>query len=305
MMNYMDIENTSEIRAGQTARTKRERSRRRRRRRCVLSLALTAILIFGIWLAVSSIMSRENSLKADSLHIGESDSAGESDTLSRLKSLARDNSKIEAIVRNADAYPESLLELLASNQETLSFVQNYPNRNSVVVSSGLTKDDLTGKIPLFLQWDKRWGYNKYGNDMLVITGCGPTCLSMVIVGLTGDLSADPGAVAAFSQSHGYCVDGNGTDWSLMTSGAKAFGLTATVIPLWKTSIIKQVQAGHPVICVMGPGVFTTTGHFIVIYGYENGEFLINDPNSISRSKQHWTYESFESQVRNLWTYSTK
>ena len=311
-MKYIERENTLEIRAGQAARIKRKRNRRRRRRKCVLSLALTAAVIFGAWHAVSSMTGWADNLKDNFQHIGDSNAAGggnnvadESDTLSQLKALAGENSEIKAIVKNADAYPESLLKLLAGNQETLSFVQNYPNRNNVAKSSGLTKDDLTGEILLFLQWDKRWGYNKYGNDMLAITGCGPTALSMVIVGLTGDLSADPGAVAAFSQSHGYCVDGDGTDWELMTSGAESYGLTATELPLWENSIIQQLQAGHPVICIMGPGAFTTTGHFIVIYGYENGEFLINDPNSIVHSEQRWTYASFESQVRNLWAYSTK
>lgn len=308
-MKYIENENTSEIRIRQATGTMRKR--RRRRHKYILSLALTATLIFGIWQAVSSMTDRQDNMKNDSLYTGEGnvagkdEVAGESDTLSQLKALAKENSEIETIVQNADTYPESLLKLLVGNQETLSFVQNYPNRNSDVKSSGLTQDDLTGEIPLFLQWDKRWGYNEYGNDMLAITGCGPTSLSMVIVGLTGDLSADPGAVAAFSQSHGFWVDGKGTDWGLMTSGAEAYGLKATEVPLWENSIIKQLQAGHPVICAMGPGVFTTTGHFIVIYGYENGEFLINDPNSLARSEQRWTYSSFESQVSILWAYSTK
>lgn len=309
MMKYIDKENAPEIRVGQAAR--RRRNRRRRRRKRVLSLILTAAVVFGAWYVVSSVAGRVDNLKDNSGHISDSNAAGggdnaagESDTLRQLKVLARKNSGIRGIVRNADAYPESLLKLLAGNQETLSFVQGYSKRNSSAKSSGLRKGDVTGKIPLLLQWDKRWGYNKYGSDLLAVTGCGPTALSMVIVGLTGDLSADPGAVAAFSQTHGYCVAGNGTAWGLMTSGAKNYGLTATELPLWESSIIQQLQSGHPVICIMGPGAFTTTGHFIVIYGCENGKFLINDPNSKAHSRQRWTYASLKSQIRNLWAYST-
>ena len=36
-----------------------------------------------------------------------------------------------------------------------------------------------GSVPLFLQWDERWGYRSYGGDFLAVTGCGPTALSMV------------------------------------------------------------------------------------------------------------------------------
>ena len=43
--------------------------------------------------------------------------------------------------------------------------------------------------PLFLQWDPRWGYTEYGEDsFLGLSGCGPTCLSMVLYYLTGDKS---------------------------------------------------------------------------------------------------------------------
>jgi hypothetical protein len=51
-------------------------------------------------------------------------------------------------------------------------------------------------VPLFLQWDKRWGYERYGSDYLAITGCGPTCLAMAGYYLTGDASFDPALVAA-------------------------------------------------------------------------------------------------------------
>ena len=39
-------------------------------------------------------------------------------------------------------------------------------------------------MPLLLQWDERWGYRYYGDQMMAINGCGPTCLSMVVSYLT-------------------------------------------------------------------------------------------------------------------------
>ena len=51
---------------------------------------------------------------------------------------------------------------------------------------------------------------------------------------------------------------------------------------------------------MGPGDFTTTGHFIVLVGYENGKIKVNDPNSIKNSEKEWTYEQIKDQIRNLW-----
>jgi len=226
----------------------------------------------------------------------------DSGVISSLEELAENNEGIKDVLANADDYPESLLELLAANQETLSFVRHYPDRNENS-DAGLTSEELTGWIPRFMQWDERWGYDTYGDDMIAITGCGPTCLSMVIVGLTGDLSADPASVAAFSSSKGYFIENSGTDWGLMTEGAGNYGLESMELSLWKDSIIQELNLGHPVICAMGPGEFTTTGHFIVICGYENDEFIINDPNSMARSDKRWAFDSFSSQVENLWSYS--
>ena len=52
-----------------------------------------------------------------------------------------------------------------------------------------------GEIPLLIQWDKRWGYETYGDDLMALSGCGPACLSMVYVGLTGDTDMNPKAMA--------------------------------------------------------------------------------------------------------------
>ena len=57
------------------------------------------------------------------------------------------------------------------------------------------------------------------------------------------------------------------------------------------------------ICSVSEGDFTQTGHFIVIYGYEDGWFEVNDPNSVTRSNAKWTYDRLEGQIRNLWAMS--
>ena len=67
------------------------------------------------------------------------------------------------------------------------------------------------------------------------------------------------------------------------------------------AIFDNLEAGYPVICVMGPGDFTTTGHFIVMTGIENGMIRINDPNSNANSQKLWNYDNIENQIRILWS----
>ena len=67
-------------------------------------------------------------------------------------------------------YPVDLIELLEINAETVDFVLNYPFREELEIDlTGYSKDT----VPLFLQWDPMWGYEKYGSGCIGQTGCGP------------------------------------------------------------------------------------------------------------------------------------
>ena len=55
---------------------------------------------------------------------------------------------------------------------------------------------------------------------------------------------------------------------------------------------------------MRKGDFTTTGHFIVLVGIEDGKIKVNDPNSKERSNLLWDYERLEYQIKTLWEFSS-
>lgn len=201
-------------------------------------------------------------------------------------------------------YPDEMIQLLASNRETKKFVLEYPQKKDLAPEINLDKEVGEG-VPALLQWDQRWGYREYGDGIIGITGCGPTCLSMVYIYLTGDTSMNPYQMAQYSQSSGYYVNGTGTSWELMGNGASNLGLDAVQIPLDEDRIIANLEAGNPIICSMGPGKFTKTGHFIVLTEYKNGKFKVNDPNSKKRSRSKWSYEDIAESVLNIWVYRNK
>ena len=196
-------------------------------------------------------------------------------------------------------YPESLIDLLARNPETEAFVLEYPSRREEKYDLREIADRET--VPLFLQWDRRWGYRRYGSDVMGITGCGPTCLAMVGYYLTGDGDTfDPAAVAEFAELNGYYASGYGSSWTLISEGGVKLGLDVTEIPLVKKRMTDNLEVGNPIICAMGAGDFTSTGHYIVITGLKDGMFVVNDPNSVENSEMLWSYERIEGQIRNLW-----
>lgn len=197
-------------------------------------------------------------------------------------------------------YPTELRELLERNPETEDFVLHYPLDKGSEVHADLAGYDRTDGVPLFLQWDRQWGHVDYGGRPAALTGCGPTCLSMAAWYLTGDDSFSPDRLYAFAEENGYYSPGNGSSWTLISEGAVKLGFDVTEIPLAKGRIFDNLEVGNPIICAMGPGDFTTSGHFIVLVGVEDGLLRVNDPNSIENSRKLWAFEDIESQFRNLW-----
>ena len=97
-------------------------------------------------------------------------------------------------------------------------------------SGGITLSESRRAVPLFIQWDKRWGYVPYGQSNIGISGCGPTCLSMVLYSITRDKNLTPDLLAGRAMEEGYYVEGEGTSWLFMENIAKEYGVKVTQFP---------------------------------------------------------------------------
>lgn len=202
------------------------------------------------------------------------------------------------------SYPKELRQLYENNPEARSFVLAYHREKDEVHPIDLSFYKYSEDVPLFLQWDVRWGFEDYAGECAAVSACGPLCLSMVGYHLTKDEERfSPDKVIKFSKDNGYCIRSIGTSWSLMSEGAAELGLTSEVLPLDENTIINALEESKPVVLIMGPGKFTTTGHFIVLSDYSNGKFTINDPNSIERSEKRWSFDEFCDEIMNIWAFS--
>ena len=114
---------------------------------------------------------------------------------------------------------------------------------------------------------------------------------------------NPYAVAQMAQEDGFYVNGSESSWSMMTELATKLGLSAQELSLNEDSIRQELSQGHPIICIMGPGDFTTSGHFIVLTGVDSdGKITVNDSNSKKNSNKAWKIDDLMSQIRDLWVY---
>lgn len=200
-------------------------------------------------------------------------------------------------------WPENLVELYNLNPDAREYVKNYPRDKDKTFPVDLTGLEKSKVVPLLFQWDQRWGYTIYGDDVMGLTACGPTCLSMACIYLLKDAKFTPRYVADFSQNEGYYIPGSGSAWTLISEGGEKLGLDVEELPLGKQVMLDALNEGRLVICSMKPGIFTRVGHFILMIGTEDGKFQVNDPNSIIRSRTLWDYDDIKDQIGNLWAIS--
>ena len=280
----------------QMRRKKRRRLRRKIRRICRLTAVLALLLVAVFALKKTNVIPGHHNYEME-----KPVQRTEEEVQKKLEEMAKKHREYKDILEHYEDYPETYLAALANNPEMLDYVKGYLDSHGVL-DAKLTKSEKKEDYPLFIQWDKRWGYASYGTSSIGISGCGPTCLSMVIYGLTENELATPDKVARYSEEQGYYIEGTGTSWELMTDGAAAFGVTGSELSLDESSMKQALDEGHPIICAMRAGDFTAAGHFIMIYGYDKKGFIINDPNSRTRSEKRWTYEELNGQIKNLWSY---
>lgn len=199
--------------------------------------------------------------------------------------------------------PEAEQKLLANNKDATQYVLGYlAGQQATPFEQGQTVD-IDRKYPYYIQWDKRWAYDKLGGTNIAIGGCGPTCVAMALGGILDDKSITPKSIAEKEDANGYFAE-EGTKWSFFDYIAKEYGVKSTGVPLSKEAINASLDKGNPVIASVHPGKFTTVGHIILITAKdEDGKYIINDPNSYTRTLKKWSYDELKTEIVAMWEFS--
>lgn len=118
----------------------------------------------------------------------------------------------------------------------------------------------------------------YGSSNLANCGCGPTCFAMVATNLTGTSITPKDAVAWCGNA--YYVWGAGTSWSYFEAANKHFNLNRNIVNTNSIdTVVEALKNGKMVISSQNQGRFTSSGHFIVLYGIDsNNRITVKDPN---------------------------
>ena len=141
----------------------------------------------------------------------------------------------------------------------------------------------------YKQGDSRWGskvYTSTGNKKQTIanSGCGPT--SMADIQATWvDKNITPIEMCEYAVKHGYRTPANGTAWAFFKSIAVAYGYTGFVQTKSMATARAAIKNGAFVVASMGPGYWTSGGHYICLWKTDDTYMYANDPASKTRKKQ--------------------
>ncbi|MGO4987727.1 MAG: C39 family peptidase [Gallicola sp.] len=298
-------------------REKRIRAQRRRRRLFLL------VLVFVVFLTGRSFMSLMNKEpNKEEVAITTVDSGGgipegsntaqsagtvekpvfgtyeKKNWIHNLNLAAKTNPNAKRIVDNIDNLSDPLIKLSGNNFDAIDFVAK--SIDPAVENKFRYPESINSeKFPYYIQWDDRWGYEKYAGGIIGYTGCAPTVMAMAVSGITGTKTT-PAEMAKIAEENGFSND-SGTGWDYYPFMAKEYGLQLEELPKDDRQMKKHLQEGHPIIISVKPGQFTQVGHIMMLVGVdEDGKYIINDPNNLQNTQKHWEYSEFQGDLKKIW-----
>lgn len=134
-------------------------------------------------------------------------------------------------------------------------------------------------LTYYSQIDPRWKnlpYTSTNNTTQTIgsSACGPTCAAMVVSSIKGNIL--PTTMADLYVQYGFRSASNGTYWSAFRWTADVFDIDYTET-IYLDKACELLQDNYYLIVACGNGLFTTGGHFIMLYDFDGTYIKVYDP----------------------------
>lgn len=160
----------------------------------------------------------------------------------------------------------------------------------------------------YKQYDSRWSsviytknntYNK--SQTIKSSGCGPTAMAD-IVATWWDTSVTPVAMASLSVANGYRTTNSGTAWGFFKFIAQKYKASKFIQTSNYSTALNAIENGALIICSMGPGLYTTGGHYILWWKTDGTYNYVNDPASASSSKSKSKVNIIKTQAKQFFIF---
>ena len=159
----------------------------------------------------------------------------------------------------------------------------------------------------YKQSDSRWAKKKYrctdgGYASVGTAGCGPTSVANIVSALVKPIR--PYTVFKYACKMGYMTSNSGMYRSAVPKLLKHYHIDPVeILPRsaeGKRKLKRYLKQNYFAVAIMGPGIWTRGGHYIVAYFVdENDRVYISDSASSADYRQKNTFENFWDQQKDV------
>ena len=223
----------------------------------------------------------------------------------KLAVLAETDERAKFAIENADLYPQIWFDLLySSSEDTFDFAYRYPFCKDNYKTMSFTEEELNSdEVPALYMDDARWAYEDYG---ILTQGCVALTITMANLYVNHNDAVDPVKVIDYANEMGYSGLG-GIDQANVTEIMEHFGITSEEHIFDKENGEKvtedelkaAVDMENTVVMAAVRGE-TFGNHALIIKGYDENGFYINDPADSERTAAQWDFEVFENELVRYW-----
>lgn len=206
------------------------------------------------------------------------------DEVENGEDVGTDETIIAKPIEENTVVDESLIEQDAViEQEDISYDGTNTGKGTVLLGT------CTG-LTYYNQADSRWAKKTYTSSKnktqtIKSSGCGPTSAAMIVSSSKGAIL--PTTMAKLFVDNGYRTKSNGTAWSVWSFVADYFNFneyatTSNIdkaLNYLKKDKNKDGVSDYFIVASCNYGLFTTSGHYIVLVGYNGGTISVYDPYS--------------------------
>ena len=218
---------------------------------------------------------------------------------------AETDERAKFAIDNSELYPQEWFNLLYSNSEDIfDFAYRYPFCKDNYKNMSFTDEELNSEeVPAVYMNDVRWVYEDYG---ILTQGCAAVTITMANLYINHNDAVDPVKINDYANEMGYSGLG-GIELENIADIMEHFGIIAEEHVFDKENGEKITESELKAAVDMENAVVmaavrggTFGNHALIIRGYDENGFYINDPADAERTAAQWDFDVFENELVCYW-----